>query len=196
MKPLTQHLRSLIARFWRRNDGIMAAEVVLVLPIFIFCIVGMYTYWDAYRSLNSSQKASYTVSDMIARTMQPVNNAYLAGLRDTMQYMVGDNLPVSMRVTSVTWSAVRNRYEVKWSRSPNNALPVLTTTTLQPLVPNIPILADGDTIILMETTTRFRPAYARADMFSMYLDTQDFRQFIATRPRFVPQVCLTGVVCS
>jgi hypothetical protein len=185
-----------LQRFWRRDDGIMAAELVVVLPVFLFCTLGMYTYWDAFRSLNTLQKATYTVSDMIARTMQPVNGPYIEGLRDTLQYMVGDKLPVTMRVSSVTWSAARNRYEIKWSRSPSEALPRLTTATLQVLANQIPILSDGDTVIIVESNSRFRPIFARMELAGMLLEAQDFQQFIVTRPRFVPQVCLTGVECS
>ncbi len=196
MKRFTDRIKSGLRSFWRRDDGLLVAEFVLAVPIFIFCTITMYSYWDAFRSLNTTQKASYTVSDMIARTMQPVSVGYLTGLRDTMQYMVGDNLPVKMRVSSVTWSAVRERYEIKWSRSPKNAMPVLTTATLQQLTDKIPILSDGDTVIVLETISQFRPVFARSDFFWLYLEPQDFRQFIVTRPRFVPQVCLTGVVCS
>ena len=113
-----------------------------------------------------------------------------------MQFLVGDNLPVSMRVSSVTWSQARNRYEIKWSRSPGNAMPRLTTATLQTLSQHIPILADGDTVIVVETNTQFRPAFARLNIAENFLEAQDFSQFVVTRPRFVPQVCLTGVVCS
>lgn len=196
MKPLTDRFLGWLGRFWRRDDGIMAAELILVLPIFMFCTITLYSYWDAFRALNASQKASYTVSDMIARTMQPVNTAYIDGLRSTMQYMIGDTMPVSMRVTSVTWSAVRNRYEVEWSHSPNGRLPPLNTTTLQPFAQHIPILMDGDSVIVMETNTQFRPAFARTNFFSLYLDPEDFRQFIVTRPRFVPHICMVGVACG
>lgn len=192
MTRLTDRIKHGFKRFWRRDDGIMAAEAVIVLPLFLFCTITMYSYWDAYRSLNSSQKASYTVSDMITRTMKEVSPSYIDGLRNTMQYMVGNDLPVTMRVSSVAWSGVRNRFEVQWSRSPNNSLPRLTTTTLLPLIGSIPTMADGDTVIIVETNTRFRPAFARTNFFALYLDPQDFKQFIVTRPRFVPAVALTN----
>lgn len=195
MKTLKSFLASRLARFWRRQDGLMAAEFVLVLPLFMFCTISMYSYWDAFRSLNTVQKASYTVSDMIARTMLPVNDAYLLGLRNTMQYMVGPTLPVNMRISSVTFSALRNRYEIGWSRVPGGGRAVLTTATLQPLVRYIPTIEDGTSVIVLETTTRFKPLFARADLFGLFLDESDFQQFIVTPPRWLPKVCLTGVAC-
>lgn len=196
MKRLADRITNRLKRFLRIESGIMAAEVVLVLPVFLFCTVGMYSYYDAFKSLNSSQKATFTVSDMIARTMQPVNMTFINGLQSTMQYLVGPQLPVKMRVSSVTWSALRNRYEVKWSRSPSFALPQLTTTTVQNYTQHIPLLADGDTVIIVETDTQFTPVFARMDRAFSYTEAQDFKQFVVTRPRFVPQVCLDGVVCE
>ena len=196
MATFPQHLTRLFRRFAHREDGVMVAEVILVLPVFIFCIVGCYTYWDAFRSLNSAQKATYTVSDMLAREMQPVNDTYLRGLHDVMEYMMGDELPVDMRISSITFSGVRNQFEVEWSRSPYNEMPELDTTSLQPLTQYIPILADGDSVILMETNVDFVPAFAASPKFSMYVGDQEFQQFIVTRPRFIPRICLEGVACG
>lgn len=168
----------------------MSAEVVLALPVFIWCIFGMYTYWDAFKSLNTTQKASFTISDLITREMQPVTDQYINGLHDVLQYMVSDKLPVMLRVTSVTFSGPRNRYEVDWSRSPNAEKPQLTTNSLQPLANKIPILADGDSIILVETWAEFTP------FFDLYLTEDEFEQFIVTKPRFVPRICLQGVACG
>jgi hypothetical protein len=190
LNGITDKIRSALTVFRRQENGTLSAEVVLALPVFIWCIFGMYTYWDAFKSLNTTQKASFTISDLITREMQPVTNQYLNGMHDVLQYMVSDKLPVEMRVTSVTFSGVRNRYEVQWSRSPYNERPALTTTSLQTLVDKIPMLADGDSIILVETWAEFTP------FFDLYLTEDEFEQFIVTKPRFVPRICLDGVACG
>lgn len=196
MATLSHRLKARLRRFVQRQEGVMAAELILVMPVFLFAIIGTYTYWDAFRALNSALKASYTVSDMIAREMRPVDDTYLLGLHDVMQYMVGNDLPVEMRVSSITYSELRQRFEVEWSRSPNNDLPQLDTTSLQPLAQHIPILADGDAIILMETNVEFTPAFAETPSAFMYLTDEVFTQFIVTRPRFVPRICLKDVACG
>ncbi len=190
MAKLSETFMSSARRFFRREDGIMAAETLLVVPVFIWAIIGAFTYWDAFRSLNTSQKATYTVSDLITREMIPVDAAYLNGLHDVMQYMVGDDLPVEMRISSVVFSGVRNRYEVEWSFSPYGEMPPYNTATLQAVAFRIPLLADGDSIVLVETEVDFTPA------FSMYVGEQMFQQFIVTRPRFVPRICLENVACG
>jgi hypothetical protein len=190
LNGITDKIRSALTVFRRQENGTLSAEVVLALPVFIWCIFGMYTYWDAFKSLNTTQKASFTISDLITREMQPVTEQYLNGMHDVLQYMVSDKLPVEMRVTSVTFSGVRNRYEVEWSRSPYSERPALSTSSLQALVNKIPILADGDSIILVETWAEFTP------FFDLYLTEDEFEQFIVTKPRFVPRICLDGVACG
>lgn len=190
LNGIAEKMRSALTVFRRQENGTLSAEVVLALPVFIWCIFGMYTYWDAFKSLNTTQKASFTVSDLITREMQPVTNQYLNGLHDVLQYMVSDKLPVEMRVTSVTFSGVRDRFEVEWSRSPYNERPALTTNSLQALKDKIPMLADGDSVILVETWAEFTP------FFDLYLTDDEFEQFIVTKPRFVPRICLQGVACG
>jgi hypothetical protein len=91
-----------------------------------------------------------------------------------------------MRVTSITYSGVRNRFEVLWSRSPYNAMPQLTTNTLQNYRTKIPNMTDGDTVVILETALPYKPS------FSVGMPDQVFRQFIVTRPRFYPRVELTS----
>ena len=195
-KTVAKYLSGTVRKFARREDGVMAIEVILTIPVFIFCTMGVYTYWDAFRSLNTSQKATYTISDMISRETRPISMAYLTGLHDLLQYMVGDELPVEMRVTSITFSGVRNQFEVVWSRSPNNEMPELTTESLQGLAQHIPMVADGDSVTLVESNMEFTPAFEESPAFFMYLGEEVFQQFIITRPRFVPRICLEGAACS
>lgn len=191
-----ERLKHLAGRFFRREDGVMAAEVILTFPVFAFCTIGLYTYWDAFRSLNTAQKASYAISDMITREGRPVNEAYLRGLHDVMQYMVGPELPVQMRFSSITYSGVREQYEIVWSRSPHNEMVTLTTETLQAKVDDIPTLADGDSIVLLETFVDFTPAFGETPAYFMHVGDQEFENFIVTRPRFVPRICLEDVACG
>lgn len=195
-RTVANYLKDAARRFTRREDGVMALEIVLTIPVFMFCTMGVYTYWDAFRNLNTSQKATYTIADMISRETRPVTTQYLTGLHDLLQYMVGDDLPMQMRVTSITYSGVRERYEVLWSYSPNNELAELNTQSLQPLTQYIPMLADGDSVTLVESNMQFTPAFQETPAYFMYLGDEVFQQFIITRPRFIPRICLTGYSCT
>lgn len=193
---IRNHLRRLLGRFLHRSDGIVLHEFIIALPVFVFATLGVYSYWDAYRSLNTAEKAAYAISDLITRETRTVSEAYVTGLHDVMEYMMGNDMPVQMRITSITYSGVRSRYEVIWSRSPYAELPQLTTTSLQALVPNLPVVSDGDSLILVEARVQFTPSVAQAPAFNMYVGETEFDLFIPTRPRFLSKICLQNVACG
>jgi Flp pilus assembly protein TadG len=183
-------LRSRLRRFGRDEDGTLLAEAVIVLPLMLWAYMALFVYWDAYRAVNTVQKAAYTVSDMVSREMVTLNTAYVPGMRDLMRYLVDTDQTVKIRVSSVSWNEANDRFEVDWSRSPDNAMPQLTTASIQSLASSIPEMADGDRVMLVETEVSYKPA------FNVGIDESTLKQFIVTRPRFVPKVCLQGVVCS
>jgi Flp pilus assembly protein TadG len=182
-------LRLRLGRFGREERGSVLAEGVIALPILLWAYVGLFVYWDAFRALNTLQKASYTVSDMISRSMLGINTAYVDGMEQVLTYLVDANTPLRLRVSSVTWSSANQRFEIHWSRSPNNEMTPLTTATLQAYAGQIPTMAAGDYVIIVEVEMDYTPA------FDVGLPNQTFRQFIVTRPRFIPCIPMDSVVC-
>lgn len=189
-------MRSLFRRFGRDESGTLMAEAVIVLPVMLWAYLALFVYWDAYRSLNSMQKASYTLSDMISREMLPVNQTYVNGMRSVMEYLIDDDQDVAVRVSSVTWSGVNNRFQIHWSATTSTTMPALTTTTLQTLINDggatnvrMPDMADGDYVVLIETTVGYHPA------FNVGLEDSVQEQFIVTRPRFVPCIAFGTIAC-
>lgn len=185
LSPLTS-LKSRLARFARRDDGAIMAETVVILPMLLWAFLALFVYWDSFRALNTTQKASYTISDMISREMGVVNEAYITGMRDVMRYMLDEGDLPRIRVTSVGYSGTNKRFEVMWSRSPENAMTPLTTQSLQPFTSRIPAMAEGDYVVIVETEVDYKPS------FNVGIDDSVMKQFIVTRPRFVSPTCLTG----
>ncbi|GLS86972.1 hypothetical protein GCM10010873_19460 [Cypionkella aquatica] len=185
-------LRNMFRRFGRDENGAVMVEAIIVLPMMLWAYLALFVYWDAYRSVNTAQKASYTISDMISREMNtvPLPTTYVPGMRTLMRYLVDNDQTVKIRVTSVAWSETNHRFEVDWSRSPDNAMVQLTTASIATLATRIPAMADGDRAILVETEVTYRPA------FNVGVGNDVIKQFIVTRPRFVPKLCMTGVTCS
>jgi Flp pilus assembly protein TadG len=183
---MTAVLRSLarhLSRFRRSEDGYVVVEAVLIVPFLLWGYLALYTYWDTYRAMTLSQKASYTIADMISREQAPVNAAYITGMRSTMNYMMGNGLTASLRVSSVVYTAADDRMAIEWSRSTNNAsYPPLNNGTLQALVDRIPDMSDGDTIVLVESWTPYDPS------LEVGIPDQLFAEFIVTRPRFAPRI--------
>ncbi len=180
-----------LGRFARDEGGTVIAEAVIVLPLFVWAYIALFVYWDVFRSMNTVQKAAYTVSDMISREKNKlgITTAYVTGMKQVMEYLIDADQNVRMRVTSVSWSDPNQRFEVHWSRSPGNTMTPLTTTTLQGYAYEIPKMLAGDYVVVVEVEVDFQPA------FDVGLAPQTFRQFIVTRPRFLPCIALDNIPC-
>ncbi len=185
MSCLTRKLR----RFACNEKGTIIVDAILVLPMFIWAYAALFAYWDAYRSINTVQKASYTISDLLSRTQADVNDAYIAGLRATMNYLLDADQAGEIRVTSYTWSQSQNQYLVIFSESPNGGMTELTTADLAGLTARLPLMADGDSAVLLETRVPYTPP------MSFGLQPTTIERFIVTRPRFLPKICHEDLVC-
>ena len=179
----------MLRRFGRDEKGTLLAETVIILPLLLWAYLALFVYWDAYRAVNTSQKAAYMISDMLSREKKSVPANYPTGMRNLMRYLIDSDREVKIRVTSILWSVTNKRFEVAWSRSPDNALPQLTNITLQDFKTRIPKMADSDTVVLVETEVAYEP------LFNIGLQDSVLRQFIVTRPRILPRICLTGAPC-
>ena len=180
MKNLLTLMRLPVARFGREDGGTVVAEAVIVLPLFLWAYIALFVYWDAFRSMNTVQKAAYTVSDMISREKTGKTTAYINGVKEVLEYLIDENKNARMRVTEVTWSDNNHRYEVHWSRSPGNAMTPLTTASLQDYAYEIPTMSAGNYVIIVEVQVDYQPS------FDIGMPDETFNEFIVTRPRFVP----------
>jgi len=179
-------IRVLLKRFRREESGYMVIEAVLVLPILLWAFMGLYTFWDAYRATTTIQKATYAISDLISREPRPVNAAYIAGMRTAMDRMIPTRMEAELRVTSVVRSATNAQFEVQWSCVAGAPTPAYTTTTLQTVAHLIPDMADGNTVILVESWVDYDP------ILNLGVTEKRMSQFIVTRPRYQPNVVLSG----
>lgn len=180
---------NLLRRFIRDEKGTVLVETVVLLPAFFWVYAGLFAYWDVYRTINTVQKASFTIADLISRSQAPMDDDYLNGMVSTMDYLLNKTQSSKIRVTSYKWNLEEDRYEVIFSRSPNDAMAALTTADLANLTDRLPIMFDGDSAVLLETQVPLNPA------MSFGLAQSEIGQFIVTRPRFVPKMCHVSFNC-
>jgi Flp pilus assembly protein TadG len=191
MKRLLNRLPRALRRFFFREDGTVIAETLIVLPVLLWAYIGLFVYWDCFRSLNKVQKASYTISDILSRSNTGIQSSYITGLKTVLEYLIDQNQDASLRVTSVTWSATNNRFEVHWSRTTSaTILPAMTTTTLQNFANQIPTMTPGDYVVIVEVQVPYVPAFNTGG-----LTNQVFSEFIVTRPRFLPCLPMDAIAC-
>ncbi len=196
MKRISDFMKMTCRGFAREEDGLMAAEMIVMFPLYLFAIMGTYTYWDAWDVVNRSQKAAYTISDLITREFAPVSETYVEGLFGTMDYMMGPSLPTETRVTSIFYNGTNDKYEVIWSRASGGSLAPLTTDSVLTIESHLPDLADGDSIVVVETVTDFEPLMGESVYAFIRPLAGDKKHVVVTRPRFVPKVCMLNVACG
>ena len=180
-----------LRRFARDESATVIVEAVIVLPLFLWAYIALFVYWDAFRSKNAVQKASYTISDVLSREKDKngIKMAYITGLAKVMQYLVDEDQTVRMRVTSVNYSDANKRFEVHWSRSPGNTMTPQTTATLQNYAYENPTMTSGVYVVIVEVEVDYVPA------FDVGLPLQTFSQFIVTRPRTLPCIAIDNISC-
>ena len=179
MKRLVQHLKS----FRDDTRGSIAVETVLVIPALFWAYLTMFAIFDAYRQHSISFKAAYSIGDMISRQTTPLTGPYLAGMRETLAYITNNSVDdVSVRVTSVRYNAVDDKYELDWSNK-RGSLSTLTDSDVAALADRLPILPDQEYVTVVETFVDYEPP------FNTGLMDREIATFVFTRPRYAPRVC-------
>lgn len=183
-------LHTRLRRFLKDENGLIMTEFLILIPLLIWAIMALVVYWDAFRTINSAQKASYTVADLVSRQSE-LSQSFINGMDKVVIGILGQPNIVSMRITSLQWDAKTNSHKIIFSRSPQNLVKALTVAEVAALRNRIPVLANGDGIILVETWTNYTaPFNGATPLISLGVDHKVFESFILTRPRFFRRICL------
>lgn len=186
MKALSRRIK----RFRDQEDGLVMTEFLIMIPLLIWTFLALFVYWDAFRTINQAQKATYSISDLISR-QSDLDTGFINGTQTVTEYLMGGNSSVKIRITSVKYVAATNEMKRIFSRSPGNKMPQLTNADLNTTAmrARIPLMADQDSVVIVETEIGHKPAFA------VGIPNHFFDNFVVTRPRYNLQVCLVGVAC-
>ena len=179
--PLRTRARVALNGFFRREDGNIALEAVIITPILFWAYMALFVIFDAYRQHSINQKAAYTIGDMVSREDRALTGAYMTGARSLFDSLARSAEPSTVRITSVWFDAANNRYVCDWSESIGaigdaTVRQVETWDTLLPVMPNF------ERITVVETWTRY------VAPFSIGIGDHDIHNFIFTRPRRAPAI--------
>ena len=166
-------------RLTREERGSMPVEGLLASTWLIWWYIASFQFFDAYRQKNVNLKAAYTIADLISRT-QPddaIDANYIEGMNTLFDYLTFSRRQTWVRVSSVIWDDVDDRYEIAWSYA-TGPVGGQTNATIQNDATRIPVMPVGDSVILVETNMAYEP------IFNIGLNAQWYRTFITTRPRF------------
>ena len=173
-------------KFAKNENGSLSIEAIFAVPMLVWAITATFVFWDAFKTLNLSQKATYTVADMLSRETNAIDDDYLTSMHELYSFLSegGDN---ALRVTVVrmTEDPATNvkSLELAWSEGVGG-IPGYTDLAL--IEDRIPDMATGDQVIVVESEQEWSPA------FSVGLASYRFREVALSRPRFAPQLIWGG----
>ena len=172
------------SRFKREEKGSVAIETVILVPILFWVFLTTFSIFQAYRHHAISQKAGYTIGDMISRQTEPLDQAFLVGSRRLRQFLtLSEFNDTSLRVSEISYDEDNNRYEKDWSQVQGSGRLPFTDQQVESLGDRLPVMKDNEQIILVETWIDYDPP------FDIGLARHDIVNFVFTRPRYTPQVC-------
>lgn len=168
--------------FLNGTQGNVSIEFAFYAPLLLGLFAAIYTYFDAFRQESVNLKAAYTVSDLISRETNYVNEAYIDSMHALASELVRSDTQLSTRISVIRWDEDDQRYYVDWSKVRGATFEEWADGTINTVKDKLPTMPDQERVILVETWNEIEPA------FNVGLTTLDVKNFVFTRPRFAPQV--------
>ncbi len=186
-------MRRYVRRFLKDTDAAVAMETLIITPILAWLFVASFIFFDAFRAYNTSLKATYAIADVLSRQTDTIFGSDLEGLADVFDHITRNTAGSSMRVTEISQSD--DQYLIRWSYATDGRAR-LFNANLPEFEEQLPVMAVGDRILLVETFLPYDP------FFDLGFEGIEFTNFTVTRPRFAglvpfndgsaPTYCPTG----
>jgi Flp pilus assembly protein TadG len=176
-------IKRMLQRFGRDDRGSTMVELVIVMPVLSLWFAASFTYFDSFKTYSSSQKASYAISDIISRYTE-IGNAQVLDLNNIFDAIMNTSSgQTSIRVTSVT--EYNGSYKIDWSLVTHTAQAYTTLADLP--TAEIPILAQAETVIIVETYYPFKPIFPNVGITS-----KNYVNRFVVSPRFAGQLAFVA----
>jgi len=177
-------LRKAASIFRREEDGSVAIETVILVPILFWTFLTSLGIFHAYRQHSISQKAGYTIGYMISRETNPIDREYMEGAQKLLQFLtLADLNDTTIRISSVKYDEDEDTYLKEWSKVQGGGKGELSEDEVAGLHSRLPIMNDNEFMMIVETWVDYTP------MFDISLEQHDVVNFVFTRPRYAPRVC-------
>lgn len=174
-------LKLALTNFRDDTRGSAAIESAIILPMLFWAYIAMFVFFDGYKTRSMTEKAAFTISDMLSRETTAIDDYYLGSTRKLFDLLAQSDSPSGLRVTVVSYSAATQQHNLEWSKTIGN-MEALPESKLADFVPLLPTIAGGESLIVVETRSTYEPA------LDVGLGDITIETFIFTRPRFAPQL--------
>lgn len=169
-------------RFWRDERGVSATEFTLTVPLLLMLIMGSVAVFDLFRTSQRVEKATFTIGDVISR-QTVMSESFLDQTFAIFLRLVSSTPAQSaLRVSSI----IRNddEYSIQWTETRGNA----GALSGRPVpVDQIPVIANGDSVVLTETFLPHRSFLAAVGAGDIV-----YENVASYRPRFVGAIAKTN----
>ena len=184
-----------IRAFAKDESGVLLAEALILLPLLIWGFLALVVYWDVFRTINVSQKAAYSISDLVSRQGE-IKQPFIDGMQTVMNFLTPNSPRAAMRITSIQYCKPTDNYRLLFSKSPGNVMTAYTQASIQALKTRVPVMADLDSVVIVETEVDYKPAFDIGILgVTSGVAAQTIQNFIVTRPRFYLRVCMDSPAC-
>lgn len=191
---MSDRLMRKVWRFRAEETASVLVEFVIMVPILVYGFVSTLQFFNAYRAELLSTKAALTVADMYSRETGFIDATYLNGTRSLLNYLTADRThaedAVDFRVSQFFWREQQKDYRVSWSKNRGSRINH-TNATLNAMSDKLPVLSDGERMLLIETWTEYEPLYGSGmgRLMGTDLEPIEFSTYVVISPRFAPAVC-------
>ena len=165
-----------IRRFWKDESAAIAMETVIITPVLAWCFIASFVFFDAFRTYNSSIKATYAVADLVSRQRNTLTEEDIDGYAGIFEHLVRNNGDARIRVSQLFYNGNTDTFCVEWSDATNGEAE-LFTGNIPDIEELLPRVAHAERLILVQSFIPYQP------VFDTGLDVITFRNFTFTRPR-------------
>lgn len=182
-------MKSALRQFWDDESGVVAVELVLMVPILTWAFLSTYVYFDVFRVESNANRAALTVADMFSREEAPIDDNYLDGAHNLLRELTFEETNPDYRLTVYTYRETQDDYRVIWSKF-RGYLDDLKHNDLENMRNRLPVMANGDRAILLETRVEYDAPFriGLGPFTGTDLDDVTFTTFTVIRPR-APTLC-------
>ncbi|MGR3662482.1 MAG: TadE/TadG family type IV pilus assembly protein [Paracoccaceae bacterium] len=177
-------------KFRSDQKGSLSVEAIFAFPLLLWAATGTYTFFDAFKAQNASYRANYTISDMLSRETDSIGTNYMNGMEKVFRYMThADEAGTWIRISQVQCmdncaDGEGRTLRMEWSHGSSGARS-LTQADFDFYNAEIPLLAQADRLVLVETSMLYKPPFAQA---LVSFPERDLVSHVVTRPRFASQL--------
>lgn len=172
------------------DGGVLSIGLLFAVPILVWALLSTFVYLDLFRTELISNKAAVTLADMVSREENPITEDYVDGAVELLALLNETGEDPDLRLTVIWYDEGSNRFEVSWSEN-RGFDRELTTTIVNNNSHLIPLMADFERAIIVETRTKYyQPiSYSLGPFTGADLNDVEFETFTVVKPRFTPNFC-------